>query len=140
MPDFNADDAIQTQHPIESGYSGGMYAEPTPASVAGNDDVNPTVTVVSPVEGSEITATTPLVVDVEDEQSLAIVLLYAEFPNRTGAEVVHNGTTFMAPYATNSSRVSIEDGFRYTLRRDGGWPGDVSLTAIPVDRGGNTST
>lgn len=103
------------------------------------DVTDPTVTVISPAEGTPIDIDTELIVEVEDETALANVVLYAEFPTLTHAEVIHDGDSFKQPYASQSTRTVLTPGvhYRYNLRRDGGWPGDVNLTAIPVDTSGN---
>jgi hypothetical protein len=110
--------------------------------VGASDTTPPTVTVISPAQGTPIDLDTLLVVEVEDETALANVVLYAEYPTLQHAEVVHDGTTFKQPYASQSTRDVLTAGrhYRYNLRRDGGWPGDVNLTAIPVDTGGNISS
>ena len=103
------------------------------------DAVDPTVVVISPAEGTPIGVDSELVVRVYDNVALANVVLYAEFPTLQHAEVVHDGTSFKQPYASQSIRTTNIAGvdYQYNLKRDGGWPGDVTLTAIPVDTSGN---
>lgn len=111
------------------------------------DNAPPEVTVVSPAEGTPITASTPLVVDVTDAVDLVSTPLYAEFPGAASAEMVYQGATsvggtpvntgFLRPYASQSTIVDVAGGVRLSIRRDGGWPGDVQLTLLPVDGAGN---
>lgn len=120
---------------------------PVLGAVSSADAIEPTVTVVSPAEGTPITPDTPLVVDVEDEDTLRYVRLFASFAGATSSEVVYDGDDFLAPYAgggaTPSSSVAVliaGRSLRFTLRRVGGWPGAVSLNVAPIDGGGNIPT
>lgn len=110
----------------------------------GADTTGPTVTFVSPPEGTDITPDTELVVDVQDETSLALIILLVTFGGYPHTEAIYNGSAFLAPYAgggsTPSSTVEViapNTHLRFHLRRFGGWPGPVSLYLAPVDRGGN---
>ena len=131
-PDERRADSSGSLH--DTRYGGGE------AGGGSSDSTPPTVTVLSPAEGSAIELGTELIVRVDDETKLAKVVLYAEYPTLQHAEVVHNGDAFLQPYATLSTKtvLVVDASFRFNLRRDGGWPGDVNLTAIGVDTSGNT--
>lgn len=108
------------------------------------DAVEPTVAVVSPAEGTDITPDTALVVDVEDENQIAGVTLFVHFPGFPYHEVVYGAGAFRSPYtgagavpASTLVELVPNRHFRFTLRRVGGWPGAPSLYVDPVDRGGN---
>lgn len=102
------------------------------------DTIPPTFTVVSPAEGTPVSPDTVIVVEITDNAAIALAPLYAEFPGHPSAEMVYNGTALLAPYAALSSVVDLGDGGRrLSLRRTGGWPGDVSLTSIATDTSGN---
>lgn len=106
---------------------------------SGGSDVGPpTFVVVSPAEGTPIQPDTVLVVEIEDNVSVALAPLYAEFAGQTVAEMVYNGTALLAPYAALSTVLDLGNGGRrLSLRRTGGWPGDVNLTCIATDTSGN---
>lgn len=149
MPDFDA--RGNTPRTARSGGNGGFASRGNvgSSSSGGSDVVAPSVSVVSPAEGSDIEADTPLVVDVTDAVDLASTPLYATFPGAPSSEMVYQGAVsvggtptnagFLRPYATNSTAVDVSGGLRLSIRRDGGWPGAVSLTFLPVDSGGNAS-
>lgn len=103
------------------------------------ESVPPVITVISPPEGTPVSPDTVIVVEVADNVQVALSPLYAEFPGGASAEVVYNGTDLLAPYASFSTVVDIGNGGkRFSLRRSGGWPGDVNITFIPTDTSGNT--
>lgn len=99
------------------------------------DTTAPTVGLVSPADGAEITRTTPIVVDVTDAGGLATVFLWAEYPDGE-EEVVYRDGAFSQRFRT-STRAGIADGGRYTLRRSGGWPAAPTIHVGPVDSSGN---
>lgn len=101
------------------------------------DIVPPVVELVSPAEGVSISSTTPLVVDVLEETTLAVALVFARFGGAGATELVHDGTKFVAPYnLASSSRDAIDGGYRYTVTRSGGWPAAPSLSVLAVDAAG----
>ncbi len=101
-----------------------------------SEAVDPIVTLVSPPEG-RINRHDALTVDVTDLSGFARVVVMAMFPSTSGPwEVAHDGLTF-GPGYTGSERSTIPGGFRYTLRRDGGWFADPTLRVIAIDAKGN---
>jgi hypothetical protein len=144
MPDFESRGRIPTSERFTDAGNlqrGNVGAAAPPAP---GDSTEPTVTVISPAEGTPITPDTPLVVDVEDETSIALIRIFASFAGSTSSEAVYDGDGFLSPYtgggSTPSSSVQeLVPGlqFRFTLRRVGGWPGAVSLNVAAVDGGGN---
>lgn len=104
-------------------------------TIAKQDAANPVATVVSPPEGSAISSTTPLVIDVTDDLGLRRVIVAARFPDGT-AELVHDGDLFSTRYAS-SSKTAISGGFRFTLRRQGGWFASPTIQVFPFDTSGN---
>lgn len=104
-------------------------------TITKQDSANPVAAVVSPPEGSAISSTTPLVIDVTDDLGLRRVIIAARFPDGT-AELVHDGDAFSTRYAS-SGRSTISGGFRYTLRRTGGWFASPTISVFPVDTSGN---
>lgn len=104
-------------------------------TIAKQDSANPVAAVVSPPEGSSISSTTPLVIDVTDDLGLRRVIIAARFPDGT-AELVHDGDLFSTRYAS-SSKTAISGGFRFTLRRQGGWFASPTIQVFPFDTSGN---
>jgi hypothetical protein len=145
MPDFDIRGRLPTAERFtEAGHPqrGNVGAAVAPAV----DVTNPTVTVISPAEGTPITPDTPLVVDVQDETSISLVRIFASFAGSTSSEAIYDGDGFLPPYtgggSTPSSAVQelvAGQHFRFTLRRVGGWPGAVSLNVAAADEGGNLS-
>jgi hypothetical protein len=104
-------------------------------TIAKQDSATPVAAVVSPPEGSSISSTTPLVIDVTDDLGLRRVIVAARFPDGT-AELVHDGDLFSTRYAS-SSKTAISGGFRFTLRRQGGWFASPTIQVFPFDTSGN---
>lgn len=100
------------------------------------DAAAPTVALVSPADGSAIARTTPIVVDVTDASAFAAIFVWVVYPNGS-TDVVHDGEGFAAAFGT-STRAGISGGYRYTLRRAGGWPAAPTVRVRPVDAAGNT--
>jgi hypothetical protein len=91
-----------------------------------------------PADGSTITRTTPIVVDVTDASTFAALFVWVTYNDGRAPDLVHDGESFQVPFAGNSTRVSISGGYRYTLRRAGGWPAAPTVHVLPVDTAGNT--
>lgn len=96
----------------------------------------PVVGNYSPAVGASVAAADPVFFDVTDDSGLFASIVIAI---RQGdvTEVVHDGTNFLSPYADLSSRSNIAGGYRYRIRRTGGWVDDVVQTAFVVDTAGN---
>lgn len=99
----------------------------------------PTITNYQPPIGTPIVATSPIQFDVlDDETNFRRVFVEVAFPDSTGVtEVVHDGTGFQGLYSAGSSRVIITGGFRYLVRRSGGWPGTPEFLVFAIDHAGN---
>ena len=120
---------------IETLFESGSPADPIP----------PIATVISPPVGTDVEPDTVIVVEITDNNAVALSPLYAEFPGWPSAEMVYNGTSFLTPYAALSAAVDLGNGgVRLSVRRSdsggGGWPGNVSLTFLATDTGGNIIT
>ena len=83
----------------------------------------PTITIVSPTPGTEIQVNTPIVFDVVG----GFALVAAQFEETVAFEVVHDGQFFTPRYGAESSSEDITGGVRFTVRRLGGWPRQVTL-------------
>jgi hypothetical protein len=100
------------------------------------DATPPVVGEYDPAPGTKIGPTQPLSFSVTDDSgSFAAVLVAVAFPTGV-AELVHDNDGFLSPYGT-SVRAPITGGYRYTLRRSGGWPASPTVRTIPVDARGN---
>jgi hypothetical protein len=113
----------------------GRVYRPSTAAVGEAADVIPPVTTVVSPAGSVIGGSQELVVDVTDAGGFAGIILAVEYTSG-GYDVVHDGTNFSALFST-SARAVISGGFRYTLRRVGGWSEAFTLRSFPFDMGGN---
>lgn len=109
----------------------------TPGFAAGGGGSAPVVTFVSPLPGTPIIPSQPITVDVTDvDLDDVLTILSASFPSIGLDEVVRRGAAFTPRYAASSAS-PIANGFRYVLRRSGGWPAEVQINADVVDASGN---
>ena len=97
----------------------------------------PTITLVSPTEGP-IDANTTIVLDVTDESDLVCVIVYVSYGDGL-VEMIHDNVNFMPRFAASSTKEEIVDGYRFTLRRSGGWPSSPTIRVRAVDSEGNAS-
>lgn len=94
----------------------------------------PTATLIYPV--TKLPRQGTLIVDVTDvDGDLDEVWLLARFADGT-YDVVHDGTAFAHRYA-DSTRQVVSGGFRYSVRRAGGWPSSFTFKARSFDLEGN---
>lgn len=92
------------------------------------DENAPEISNFDPVIGTAIGRTDPIQFVVTDDIEIAIVFIVVRYS--TGiAECAYDGSSFHANYLSGSSRVDIDGGYRFTIRRTGGW----SSTPITVD-------
>jgi len=105
-----------------------------------NPPTGPVVDTFSPSDASSITRTTAVTYHVTDETSLGTVVVYAA-QGSDPVETVHDGTSFLAPYAAGSTRSSISGGYAYSIVRAGGWQRSaLTLSTKAVDGQGNVTT
>jgi hypothetical protein len=96
----------------------------------------PEVSNLVPSEGATILRDQALQFDVTDDGgAFSALLVVAVFDTARPIELIHDGTRFSFPY-TASSRTAITNGFRYLVRRTGGWPASPTFTVHAVDTGG----
>jgi len=108
---------------------------PVAMSRVGGAGVAPTVTLISPAAGNPIAPSTPVVVDVTDPDSpfrriLIVVVLGGV------AYLAYDGT-WRSGFASFSTRSTITDGYRFSIRRDSGWTSAVDVEVYPFDDTGN---
>lgn len=102
-------------------------------SGTGGDGSPPVVSLVSP--GEIIDAGQPIVVDVVDPH-LGRVFVVARYPSTGKEELVHQGDRFTTEFNGQSTRAPITNGFRFTLRRSGGWPASPIIEVYAFDSTG----
>lgn len=104
------------------------------------DTVLPVVDNYSPVPGTTIGNTDAVAFDVTDDSGLFCFILVTLFFSDTGKwEVVHTGVAFAPRYNAGSGRTVITNGFRYTVRRAGGWNLVPTVITYAIDAAGNES-
>lgn len=96
----------------------------------------PIVTFVQPPPGQPIRSPgTTVIIDVQDPQGLAALCMLVEFDS--GAyEVIHDGVDFASRYLNESSRQAIANGFRFIIKRAGGWFDNATFRVLAVDPAG----
>lgn len=96
--------------------------------VPAGDTTPPVVALIEPADGGELDRFAAIVLEVTDETALGRVFVVARFPTLGVEEVVHQGDRFASLYTGASSRASITGGYRYSVKRNGGWPAPPVLT------------
>jgi hypothetical protein len=114
-----------------------VYEEPYIPPV---DSTDPVISNFVPPIGTVIGRTDPIQFDVTDEIELASIFIIARY-NDGSAECVWNNTSFLPRFLAGSSRVPITDGYRFTVRRTGGWiTTPIIVDIVAVDTSGNVTT
>lgn len=101
----------------------------------------PQVTRLSPPEDAALEQTTPVVIEVRDNNELRKVVVHARFPGLALEEVIYRGNGFAPNYATFSTVAITDDAgdqvYTFTIRRTPGWPSSPTIDVIPIDTAGN---
>lgn len=100
------------------------------------DVTDPMITNQDPAPGSALSPGSTVNFDVTDNEGLLFVEIQVDHGSR---EVVHDGDTFVDPYLA-STRVPITDGYRYQVRRTGGWQTGPTFRVRVFDTSGNEAT
>lgn len=104
------------------------------------DETAPIISNFVPPIGTEIGRTDPIQFDVTDDIELVSVYITARYEDGT-SECVWDHDSFQARFLAGSSRVAITDGYRFVLRRAGGWLSTpIIIDIVAVDGGGNVTT
>lgn len=94
----------------------------------------PVVSNLEPPNGTPILPTTPIQFDITDPDGFLLIIPMISMNPFTLPEPTHNTENFEPLYENGgSTRVSIPSGFRYTLRRVGGWYATPKLIIWAVD-------
>lgn len=116
------------------------YSVPDGVGISASEAVPPVVTIVSPTPGSNITPDTEFVVEVTDNSGeFTIVILDVTYPDGN-SEAIYDGVDFKPFYRRRSSVTPVANGYRFAVRRLGGWPASPTFRVDPRDPSGNTST
>jgi len=101
--------------------------------------VLPVISNIVPAPGTGIYASDTLQFDVTDDSGLfTAIVIMVEYPDGN-YEVVYDGNTFAYNFQ-NCTKSVITNGFRYYLRRRGGWPGSPTARIRAIDQGGSENT
>lgn len=122
-------DANTSLHNVR-GYGPPIIPPPDPPFV---DVVAPSVFDVSPPGLADLTPDTQVFFSVTDETGLLCVFVYVIYPETGDVEVIHDGVNFMPRFLTTSTRVTITNGFRFSVRRKGGWKLSSGATVPDID-------
>lgn len=102
---------------------------------AGGDETPPRITFAL-ASGTTIGRSQEIVVDIEEETLLRASVIMVLFASQGAYEVAWDSSGF-APMYSDSQRTPLVDGYRYRLRRNGGWYATPTVRALAVDGGGN---
>lgn len=101
----------------------------------------PVVSNVTPAAGTALTPDSTVGFDLTDDVEILAAFVYVIYPDLGEAEAVHDGATFLPRFVGLSSRSTIANGFRYTLRRSGGWKStNIDVRVRALDAAGNESS
>lgn len=115
------------------------YLVPDGVGIDAHETIVPVVTIVSPPPGN-ISPDTAFVVEVTDNSGeFNIVVLDVTYPDGR-SEAIYDGVDFKPFYRPRSSVQTIPNGFRFSIRRTGGWPASPSFRIDPRDPSNNSST
>lgn len=122
---------------LDSAARGGRGAysiEPTAGVV---DQDPPTIGDFDPPTTEEVQPGGSVAFSLRDVAGLTIAAVFAYFEQRRLYEVVHDATAFGPEYDL-STRTTITNGWRYTLRRRSKWPRErLRIRVLARDAGGN---
>ena len=137
MADFPAEQPMDASAlEISAGASVDPFGAELVQLSASGDDEAPVVSNFSPPLGSTIAAQDPIFFDVTDNSGQFKRVLVA-IEQGSATELIHDGTSFLEPYDALSSRTNIQGGFRYRVRRSGGWVEDPTGQVFAFDKSGN---
>ena len=112
-----------------------------------SDPTAPTISGVSPTSGANLAATAAdaryqaISFTVADTSpGLRNVVVTARYGNDRRTFVVHDGTSFVAPFDGFSTRTGTAASYAYSIRPDGGWPGAPTIAIDAVDQAGNRTS
>lgn len=99
------------------------------------DTSAPVVANPYPSPGSKVASDQEIGADVTDDGAFRRIVVVAKFTGYPNEEV-YDGQDFAPWYASSSTATPITGGFRFRVKRHGGWPSAPSLKFIPIDQSG----
>jgi hypothetical protein len=138
MADVAGSELVGVIEDFASASQGGFVGAIVALSSGDPDVTNPVVDNYSPAIGSTLNEADPIFFDVTDNSGQFASIIIA-IKQGDATEVVHDGTDFLEPYDDLSGRSNIAEGFRYRIRRSGGWVDRVVQSAFVVDAAGNVA-
>jgi hypothetical protein len=96
------------------------------------------VTNVQPASLANVQPADTLSFDVTSTTGLLRIIVCIGWPVETerAPELAHDGNAFQALYIEGSTRTAVAGGFRYVLRRAGGWYAAPAPLIFAVDSAG----
>lgn len=103
------------------------------------DTTLPVVDNFAPAEDTSINPTDSVAFDVtDDSDDFHSIMITVFYPDSSTWEVIHTGAQFAPRFGAGSGRVAITNGYRYTVRRQGGWLNTpFKIYPFAVDAAGN---
>jgi len=106
---------------------------------AGGDTTPPTIENFVPAVGTPLSRSDAVQFDVLDNVSLLrrviVIVTLAGEPC-----VVHDGFSFRGQFSNLSTRASIAGGFRFIVKRNGGWTTPPTFEVFAIDTSGNEAS
>lgn len=99
------------------------------------DTTDPVIGSFDPAVGTPLERNDPVSFSVTDETALRRVAIFVTHNDQT--LVVHDGDSFRGEFSNYSSRAVILNGWRYSVRRNGGWITAATFEVIAIDTSGN---
>lgn len=107
----------------------------------GGEDYPPYIGNWEPFVGAEVGRMDTIEFDVLDDYGIDETRVTAIFPAGIVEEVFTEDGGFADLYERGSGRRTLDDGYRYILRRRGGWPSaSVRISVVATDIADNVST
>jgi hypothetical protein len=119
-----------------------IYDVYVPPEVETPDTTAPVIDNFDPAVGSEIARTDPIQFDVTDdsEEEFAFISIIVRYTDGV-TENIYNGSGFSPRFLVGSAKVAITGGYRFTIRRTGGWLNTpIIMTITAIDSSGNVGT
>lgn len=98
----------------------------------------PVIDNFDPPVGTPLARSDSVSFDVTDETALRRVLVLVSLGGSTYC--VHDGFSFRDEFTNLSSRSAISGGYRYTVKRNGGWTSPPEFEVLAIDTSGNEAS
>jgi hypothetical protein len=133
------DGSVYDIGPPDSGFFGSVWDGSVYSLGAGGDEVPPTIENFVPAVGTPLKRSDSIRFDVLDNvSSLRRAEIFVSLAGET--YVVHDGEKFRGQFSNLSTRTPIAGGFRFTVKRNGGWTSPPTFEVHAVDTSGNEAS